>query len=128
MNMIPPPTSPTPPTATPPSDDAIDALLRADAHAWRDQYIDNDGFSDQVMARVATTPAPQKLSARARFAIIGGIAALSVVFVILFGAGGNLIIDAAMDIATETVTPAVVAIVAVLATLIASVAILISEK
>lgn len=98
------------------ADDALDALLRADAATWRDSYLNNDGFSERVMQRVAALPAPVRgtlssVGANKRIVIVSIAAALASSVVVFSGAGGNFLIDAVMDIATFTVTPAVLAVV-----------------
>lgn len=98
------------------ADAAIERLLRDDAAQWRDGYLSNDGFSDRVMARVSTLPAPQAgLSMQKRLAIIGATVLVGVLVATFAGNGANLLIDAVMDLATETVTPTVLGLVALLA-------------
>ncbi len=97
----------------------LDALLKADALAHRDQYIDNDGFSVRVMARVAAQPKPAMLgmmaNSRRRMIIIWSAAILALVMVMTAGAGGQFLIDAIMDLATKTITPNAVGLVLILA-------------
>jgi len=98
------------------ADEAMDEMLRADAAAWRDAYLDNDGFSERVMQRIAVLPAPLRgtlsnVGSTKRIVIVSIAAALASSVVVFSGAGGNLLIDAVMDIATFTVTPAVVALI-----------------
>jgi len=98
------------------ADEAMDEMLRADATAWRDAYLDNDGFSERVMQRISVLPAPLRgslssVGSTKRIVIVSVAAALASSVVVFSGAGGNLLIDAVMDIATFTVTPAVVALI-----------------
>lgn len=98
------------------ADAALEQLLRQDAAQWRDAYIDNDGFSDRVMARIDALPAPQAgLSIRQRLTIIGAAVLGGVLLATFAGNGADLLIDAVMDLATETVTPTVLGLVALLA-------------
>ncbi|MFN7219772.1 MAG: hypothetical protein ACK5UX_03930 [Burkholderiales bacterium] len=98
------------------ADAALEQLLRQDAAQWRDAYIDNDGFSDRVMARIDALPAPQTgLSIRQRLTIIGAAVLGGVLLATFAGNGADLLIDAVMDLATETVTPTVLGLVALLA-------------
>ncbi len=85
----------------------LDAMLQADSLAHRDQYIDNDGFSDRVMARVAALPAPAAFNAntRRRLLIIWSAALLALMTVMTAGAGDQFLVDAFMDLATKTITP-----------------------
>ncbi len=87
----------------------LEAMLQADSLAHRDQYIDNDGFSERVMARVAALPAPASAAStantRRRLIIIWSAALLALVMVMTAGAGDRFLIDAFMDLATKTITP-----------------------
>jgi hypothetical protein len=98
------------------ADQALDQLLREDAHRHRDLYIDNDGFSDRVLQRVAAIPAPARFNVRRRMVIVSSLAAFASAVVMFSGSGMHLLIDAAMDVATETVTPAVIGVAAILVT------------
>ncbi|MCE2989356.1 MAG: hypothetical protein LW838_04310, partial [Nitrosomonadaceae bacterium] len=83
------------------ADAALEQLLRQDAAQWRDAYIDNDGFSDRVMARIDALPAPQTgLSIRQRLTIIGAAVLGGVLLATFAGNGADLLIDAVMDLAT----------------------------
>jgi hypothetical protein len=90
----------------------IEALLARDGAQFRDQYIDNNGFSDRVMARVATLAANERASVRlsnkARLMIIASTTFIALMIALTVGAGSNYLIDAVMDLATKTITPAVV--------------------
>jgi hypothetical protein len=108
-------------------DAQIDALLRADAAQWRADYIDNAGFSDGVIAAINAQPSAQAGTARnvgRRLAVVGGAIALGVVVAAVPGGGANVFIDAAMDLATRTITPAVIglALLAICASTMAMVA------
>jgi hypothetical protein len=98
------------------ADAALERLLRDDAAQWRDAYITNDGFSDRVMARIDALPAPQTgLSMRQRLTIIGATVLVGVVAATFVGDGANLLFDAVMDLATDTITPTVLGLAALLA-------------
>ncbi len=43
----------TDPAAVLDDDHSVEELLRADAAAWRDAYVHNDGFSDRIMRQIA---------------------------------------------------------------------------
>ncbi|MFM7295512.1 MAG: hypothetical protein ACKO1K_11980 [Burkholderiales bacterium] len=96
------------------ADQALEAMLRADAAEWRAAYIHNDGFSDAVMHRVAQLPATTTARTFGRYVtprlVIVSAAAVIGAVLAIFSSGGNLLIDAVMDLATFTVTPSVVAI------------------
>ena len=101
------------------ADDALEKMLRADAAQWRDQYVHNDGFSDRVMQRIAALPAPRHAGAfgpraKRRLAIVSATAALASALV-FFGTGGVWLIDAVMDLATQTISPHVLLMVSMLA-------------
>ena len=98
------------------ADEAMDKMLRADAATWRDAYLDNDGFSERVMRRIAMLPTPMRgtlfsVGTNKRIIVVSIATALASSVVVFSGAGGNLLIDAVMDIATFTVTPAVLALI-----------------
>ncbi len=92
--------------------DDIDTLLRQDAVASREYHIDNIDFSDRVMVQVAemARSRQQHLAAqtRRRMIVIPVITVVTVVLVMLSQAGSNFLIDAVMDLATNTITPPVV--------------------
>jgi hypothetical protein len=93
----------------------LEAKLRADAVNFQRVTIANDQFSDAVMALVVTLPAPAAaLSTKKRFVIIASATLFAVVFAVTAGAGGAFLIDAVMDLATKTVTPAVVVLSALI--------------
>jgi TnpA family transposase len=103
------------PQATLNDDAEIEALLRREAKLYRDQYIDNAGFSDRVMAQIAIAPAraTPALSNQARLTIIAGMTFLAILIAMTLGAGSIYLIDAVMDLATQTITPAVIGLVSV---------------
>ena len=94
------------------NEDAIlETLLRADAINFQHEHIDNNGFSDRVMASVMLLPSPANanmLTAKQRLIIIASATLLAAIIAITVGAGGSFLIDATMDLATKTITPAVV--------------------
>ena len=97
------------------ADQALEALLRADAGELRAAYIHNDGFSDAVMRSVAQLPPPVPARVFSRFAtlrlvIVSAAAAIASGIALVGSGGGNLLIDAVMDLATFTITPSVLAI------------------
>ena len=101
------------------ADDALEQMLRADAAQWREHYVHNDGFSDRVMQRIAALPTPTYAGAfgpraKRRLAIVSVAAALASALV-FFGTGGVWLIDAVMDLATQTITPHVLLMVSMLA-------------
>lgn len=83
--------------------DPIDALLKADAERSRDAYLDDGGFTLAVMDRL---PAHRTLSPWVRNGIPMAFGAVAVVFAFVFAGAGNFLVDASMDLATGTATPA----------------------
>ena len=96
--------------------DPVDELLKADAELHRDRYIDDEGFTLRV---IDALPARTAVSPTMRFTILGGIAFFATLFVALFAGGGNFLVDAAMDIATSTLTQSAIAFLALVAVLLA---------
>jgi hypothetical protein len=93
---------------TPDHDALLNAMLQADAQHFQHDYIANDGFVDAVMTRVAALPnEATKVSTKQRFTIIALATLLASVIAIMFGHGDTFLIDALMDLATKTITPAV---------------------
>ena len=90
--------------------DPIDELLKADAASHRDWYIDDAGFTLHVIDRL---PAGSQISPAMRFAIPFGFTLLAAIFVALFAGGGNFLVDAVMDIATNSMSTSAFAFVAV---------------
>lgn len=92
-------------------DDALEQWLKADAAKWRDQYIDDDGFTQRVMSNLAARPSmavsPARVSAKLRFALTYGLAIVAAIIVTFFAGGANFAIDALMDVATSTMTTTV---------------------
>lgn len=86
--------------------DPVDELLKADAAALRDDYIDDAGFTLRVMDAL---PARRAISPMLRFGIPMAFALLAALMTALFAGGGNFMIDAAMDIVTSTMTGTVMA-------------------
>ncbi len=107
--------------------DFIDEVLKADADAQRDAYIDDAGFTLRVMdalpsatsmSTVRTSRASRtsrtsrtSLSPTKRFSIIFGMAMVAAIIATVFLSSDNLLIDASMDVATDTITPSVIALI-----------------
>ncbi len=90
--------------------DPIDELLKSDAAVQRDQYIDDAGFTLRVINNL---PAASRISPAMRFAIPFAFALLAATFVALFAGGGNFLVEAAMDIATNNMSKSAFAFVAI---------------
>jgi hypothetical protein len=96
-------------------DDALEQWLKADAARWRDQYIDDDGFTQRVVgnlasnvaARPSTATAPAHVTPAVRFTLTYGLAIVAAIIVTFFAGGANFAIDALMDVATSTMTTTV---------------------
>jgi hypothetical protein len=103
-------------------DGHIERLLRESVARHRDGYIDNNGFSDAVMARVAGLPASARatrgLSTQARFLIVACTTVFAALITMTIGAGGSYLIDAVMDLATQTITPAVIGLILVMVSMV----------
>ena len=82
--------------------DPLDEMLKADATEHRDAYIDDGGFTLRVID--ALPPRAQGVSPAVRFGIPFGLAALAAIIVTFITGGGSFFIDAAMDLATSTLT------------------------
>jgi hypothetical protein len=109
--------------------DPLDEMLKADAQLQRDQYIDDAGFTLRVMDDLPAMPAPTRLSRAMRIGIPFGFTLIGALFVMLFAGGKNFFIDVTMDLATETITRDVVALVLIAVTLFAMVmASLVNDK
>jgi hypothetical protein len=109
--------------------DPLDEMLKADAREQRDQYIDDAGFTLRVMDDLLAMPAPTRLSRAMRIGIPFGITLIGALFVMLFAGGKNFFIDVTMDLATETITRDVVALVLIAVALFAMVmASLVNDK
>lgn len=101
--------------------DFIDEVLKADADAQRDAYIDDAGFTLRVMdalpsatsmSTVRTSRTSRtSLSPTKRFSIIFGMAMVAAIIATVFLSSDNLLIDASMDVATDTITPSVIALI-----------------
>jgi hypothetical protein len=108
--------------------DPLDEMLKADAREHRDQYIDDAGFTLRVMDDLPVA-APRQLSRLMRIGIPFGLAVIGALFVTLFAGGKNFFIDVTMDLATETITRDVVALVLIAVTLFAMlIASLVNDK
>jgi peptidoglycan/LPS O-acetylase OafA/YrhL len=80
--------------------DPLDDLLRRDAAELRADYIDDAGFSARV---VDALPARRRGAPVLRIVPHAFTAAAAIV-VLCCSSAGYLVIDAAMDLATETIT------------------------
>lgn len=79
--------------------DPVDELLKADAEAMRSAYIDDAGFTLRVMDTLPPRPkAARRL--RAALPLLGAL--IAAVPVALFSPVGNFVIDATMDVLTQT--------------------------
>ncbi|MEP7155786.1 MAG: hypothetical protein ABI905_08430 [Betaproteobacteria bacterium] len=96
--------------------DPIDDMLKGDAAQHRDSYVDDDGFTLRVVDALGPRAS---ISTAMRFFILGGITLVATLCVAFLSGGGNFLVDAAMDIATSTMTQAAVSFFALVATLIA---------
>lgn len=94
--------------------DEIDTLLKADAAQLRETHIDDCGFTLTAMDRL---PARRKLSPWVRNGIPVGCALLATVFAFVFAGADNFVIDASMDVATASITPAALVYGAIVALL-----------
>ncbi|MBL8520554.1 MAG: hypothetical protein JNK75_07755 [Betaproteobacteria bacterium] len=94
--------------------DPIDELLKADAAALQAPYLDDNGFTLAVMDRL---PRHRRLSPWVRNGIPVASASLAAVFAFVFAGADNFLIDASMDVATATATPAALAFCALAAML-----------
>ena len=98
--------------------DFLDEALKDDAARYRDAYIDDAGFTLRVMDALPLQ-SQNVLSSKKRFAIIFGMATFAALIATTLLSGGNLLIDASMDMATDTITPSVVGLFTI--TLVATV-------
>ena len=106
--------------------DAVDEMLKIDAHASRSEHIDDNGFTLRLMDSL---PARKKLSPVLRFAIPFGFTLVASIFAVAFTSVGSYFFDAYMDLVTETMTPTLIGAVVVLCTLyIVSIGGALSEK
>ena len=90
--------------------DPVDELLKADAASHYDLYIDDAGFTLRVIDNL---PAQSRVSSAMRLAIPIGFTLLAASFVGLFSGGGNFLVDAAMDIATSSMSNSAFAFLAI---------------
>ncbi len=95
--------------------DPVDELLKADANAHRDAYIDDAGFTLRVIDRL---PAKSRSHTTLRVTIPFGLT-VAAAFGALFAGGGNFLVDAAMDIATTNISSAAMALVTIVVVMIA---------
>ncbi len=98
------------------ADAALEALLNNAGDEYRSVYIDNDGFSDRVMNQIAVLPKPAAFNVRRRLLVVSAFATVASIIAMVAGSGADLFVDATMDIATETITPAVLGVAAILVT------------
>jgi hypothetical protein len=109
--------------------DPLDEMLKADAQLHREQYIDDAGFTLRVIDSLPAMPAPTRLSRAMRIGIPFGMTLIGALFVMFFAGGKNFFIDVTMDLATETITRDVVALVLIATALFAMViASLVNDK
>ena len=95
--------------------DPLENLLKADALAMREGYIDDAGFTKRV---VAAMPAHSRLSRAARIGVPLAFTLVASTVVMCCTAAGSLAVDAFMDLATETVTANAVGLLLVTAVVI----------
>ncbi len=103
------------------AEDVVEQILKTDAAQFRHAYIDDTHFTSRVMDALPLSPmrnplssAHNPLSAKKRFAIILGMTTIAALFATTFLSSGNLLIDAYMDVATDTITPAVIALLTIM--------------
>mgnify|MGYP001231168915 FL=1 len=99
--------------------DPVDELLKADAREFHHAYIDDGGFTLRVLDAMPPRPG---LTPTLRFGIPFGLGLFAAALVLLFTAGGNFFIDAAMDIATSSMTMTAVVFVVMIGAMIAGTA------
>jgi len=90
--------------------DPVDELLKADATSYRDQHIDDAGFTLRV---IDDLPAGSRISPAIRFAVPFGFTLMAAIVVALFAGGDNFMVDAVMDIATSNMSKSAFAFVAI---------------
>ena len=90
--------------------DPIDELLKSDAASQRDQYIDDADFTMRVINNL---PTASRISSAMRFAIPFAFTLLAATFVALFAGGGNFVVEAVMDIATNNMSRSAFAFVVI---------------
>lgn len=96
--------------------DPLESLLKDDADAMRDGYIDDAGFTARV---VGALPARHHLSRAIHIGVPLAFAMVAATIVMCCTAAGSLAIDAFMDLATETMTANAVGLLLVIAVVIA---------
>lgn len=97
--------------------DSLEVLLKDDAAAARDAYIDDAGFTARV---VGALPARRGLSRAIRSGVPFTFAMVSATMVMCCTAAGSLAVDAFMDLATETMTANAVGLLLVIVVVIAA--------
>ena len=108
--------------------DFLDEALKDDAALSRDAYIDDAGFTLRVMDALPLQ-SQNVLSSKKRFAIIFGMATFAALIATTLLSGGNLLIDASMDVANDTITPSVVGLLTLsLAATVAAVSAIMSKR
>jgi hypothetical protein len=88
-----------------PADDMIEQMLKADGRRYRDEYIDDAGFTQRVVIALPV-PTCARVSRGLRWSLTYGLALVVAITVTIFAGVGNFMIDAFMDIATSTATTA----------------------
>ena len=96
--------------------DPIDDMLKVDAASNRDAYIDDAGFTMRVIDNLSTGA---QVTSSMRFAIPFVFTLLAATFVALFTGAGNFLVDAAMDIATSSMTKSAVTFIAIIVIIVA---------
>lgn len=96
--------------------DSLEVLLRDDAAAAGDAYIDDAGFTARV---VGALPARRHVSRAIRIGVPFTFAVVSATIVMCCTAAGSLAVDAFMDLATETMTANAVGLLLIIAVVIA---------
>lgn len=96
--------------------DPIDDILKVDAASNRDAYIDDAGFTMRVIDNLSTGA---QVTSAMRFAIPFVFTLLAATFVALFTGAGNFLVDAAMDIATSSMTKSAVTFIAIIVIMVA---------
>lgn len=90
--------------------DRVDEMLKADAAGLHSTYIDDAGFTLRVMDAL---PARASTSNRLRYGLPFAGAVTAAALAALFSPVGNFMIDATMDVMTQTPTNSAFALLAV---------------
>ncbi len=96
--------------------DNVDELLKADAAFHRDQQVDDAGFTLRLIDNL---PATSRNMPAVYFTIPFAFTLFAAIFVVLFSGAGNLLIDAAMDIATNSMSKSAAAFISIVGILVA---------